>query len=137
MLAVTSKFITTELRRMGQLHMASCCQGILHLARVGSSGTSKETSSQIRRQQLVKHSPDFRGGSGEPGLPLGWLRVFVALMETKEPQNDNKTKGRRKKGRGKIGKRLWEKSRMTYAVLNEFCGCLHSPCSLFSLRVSS
>lgn len=41
------------------------------------------------------------GASGEPRLPFGWLWVFVALMEIKETQNNNKTKRRNKKGRGK------------------------------------
>lgn len=79
MLAVTCKFINTQLRRMGQLHVASCCQENLHLPREGSSGTSKETSPQIRRQ-LVKHNPwSFRGFWGAKAA--FWMAVGVCCPD--------------------------------------------------------
>lgn len=37
-------------------------------------------------------------GSGEPGLPFGWLWVFVALMEIKDTQNNNEIKEEKKGG---------------------------------------
>jgi len=92
---------------------------------VGKPPTNQDTADE-EVQSVV-----FPLGSVEPRLPFGWLQMFAVLVETGGERGGDPPK----KKKEKRGRRLWERSRIIYAVLSEYYNCMHILCSRLILFV--